>query len=210
MKMMRIAMFVVLAVMMMPFRSWGQDTEVRRDMPADNGGGEPKNEISASVGIPSGFGTVFDLFKVIIEGTVNAIGGHQNTETNFIGTYGLDYHYQVNSWFRPGLKLVYEGLSTKVTDTNNLLVKQYYTTTLSIMPGVQFSYLNRKHVKLYSAVELGVTFLFDNNKPAYSTTLFAVNVTPFGLRAGNEKIFGMMETNLGMDALIKAGVGVRF
>ena len=38
----------------------------------------------------------------------------------------------------------------------------------------------------------------------------AFNLTVIGVRAGNDKIFGVVEANIGMDALIKAGVGVRF
>ena len=172
----------------------------------------PRNEISTSIGTTSAFGSIFDLFKVVIEGVANGLTNNYKTDTKFIGTYGIDYYYQVNSWFRPGAKIVYEGLTTSVYDTTNTLVNHYNTSTLSVMPSVQFSYLNRKYVKLYSGIDLGVGVIFDDNKQgsSTSTTFFAFNATLLGIRVGNDKIFGLVETNIGMDALIKGGFGVRF
>lgn len=171
----------------------------------------PRNEISASIGTVSAFGGIFDLFKVVVEGVGNGLGGNK-TDTKFIGTYGLDYYYQVNSWFRPGAKVVYEGLTTTIYDSTDALVNHYNTSTLSVMASAQFSYLNKKYVKLYSGIDLGVTTVFDDNKKSSSSpsTMVAFNLTVIGVRAGNDKIFGVVEANLGMDALIKAGVGVRF
>jgi len=168
-----------------------------------------RNEISVSVGTISGFGAVFDFFKVLIEGIGNSFS-HKGTDTKFIGTYGIDYYYQVNKWFRPGAKFVYEGLSTTVTDSTGI-VNKYYTSTISLMPSVQFTYLNKKYVKLYSGFDIGITNLSDTNKAnSNSSTILGLNITPIGIRVGNEHVFGVIETNIGMDALIKGGIGVRF
>ena len=171
----------------------------------------PRNEISASIGVVSAFGGVFDFFKVLIEGVGNGIAGNK-TDTKFIGTYGLDYYYQVNKWFRPGAKVVYEGLTTTIRDSTNAIVNHYNTSTLSVMASSQFSYLNKKHVKLYSGIDLGIGTIFDDNKKGSGTTstFCAFNVTVIGIRVGNDNIFGLVETNIGMDALIKAGFGARF
>ncbi|MBO7133932.1 MAG: hypothetical protein J6W06_07230 [Bacteroidales bacterium] len=169
----------------------------------------PRNEISISAGTISGFGAFFDFFKVIFEGIGNGIS-KKNTDTKFIGTYGIDYYYQVNPWFRPGAKFVYEGLKTTVSDSTGI-VNQYNTSTISLMASVQFTYLNKKYVKLYSGIDLGVTNISDNNKnSSVSSTILGANITLIGIRVGNDYIFGVVETNIGMDALIKAGFGVRF
>lgn len=169
----------------------------------------PRNEISVSVGTISLSGAVFDFFKVLFEGIGNSIAGN-GTDTKFIGTYGLDYYYQVNSWFRPGAKFVYEGLTTTITDSTGVINK-YNTSTISLMPSIQFSYLNKKYVKLYSGIDIGVTNFSDNDKnSSFSETILGINVTLIGVRVGNDRIFGVVETNIGMDALIKAGIGVRF
>ena len=159
----------------------------------------PRNEISTSIGTVSAFGGIFDLFKVVIEGVGNGLSKNYRTDTKFI-------------WFRPGAKIVYEGLTTSIYDTTDALVNHYNTSTLSIMPSVQLSYLNRKYVKLYSGIDLGVAVIFDDNKQGSNTssTFFAFNLTVLGVRVGNDRIFGVVETNIGMDALIKGGFGVRF
>lgn len=206
--------FAISALTVMPFFAFGQeqDTVVESKSQKFDYTSAPRNEISTSIGTVSAFGGIFDMFKVVIEGVANGLSKNYRTDTKFIGTYGLDYYYQVNSWCRPGAKVVYEGLTTSVYDTTNVLVNHYNTSTLSIMPSVQFSYLNRKYVKLYSGLDLGVAFIFDDNKQnsSVSSTLFAFNLTVLGVRVGNDRIFGVVETNIGMDALIKGGFGVRF
>ena len=196
--------FSVLALMPYLALAQEQDTmiESKSEVPYDYSLA-PRNEISTSIGTVSAFGGIFDLFKVVIEGVGNGLSKNYRTDTKFIGTYGLDYYYQVNKWFRPGAKIVYEGLTTSIYDTTDALVNHYNTSTLSIMPSVQLSYLNRKYVKLYSGI--------DNKQGSNtSSTFFAFNLTVLGVRVGNDRIFGVVETNIGMDALIKGGFGVRF
>jgi len=208
---------IVAALMLTPIFALGQENDkyLEAEVPNNNSYDyslAPRNEISTSIGTVSAFGGIFDMFKVIIEGVANSLGNNYRTDTKFIGTYGLDYYYQVNKWFRPGTKIVYEGLTTSIYDTTDALVNHYNTSTLSVMPSVQFSYLNRKYVKLYSGIDLGVAVIFDDNKQGSNTssTFFAFNLTVLGVRVGNDRIFGVVETNIGMDALIKGGFGVRF
>ena len=208
--------FAIIALTSLPFAMYGQEndsylTEPDTDAPTYDYRDAPRNEIGASIGVISAFGGVFDFFKVVIEGVGNGIGGNR-TDTKFIGTYGLDYYYQVNKWFRPGAKVVYEGLTTSIYDSTDALINHYNTSTLSVMASSQFSYLNKKHVKLYSGIDLGIGTIFDDNKKGSGTTstFCAFNVTVIGIRVGNDNIFGLVETNIGMDALIKAGFGARF
>ena len=209
----KIIAIAIAAMLAMPFIANGQETDsIAVESKSEVSFAEqPRNEITASIGVISAFGGVFDFFKVVFEGVGNGLAGNK-TDTKFIGTYGVDYYYQVNKWFRPGAKVVYEGLTTTVRDSTNAILNHYNTSTLSIMPSVQFSYLNRKYVKLYSGIDLGVGTIFDDNKQGSGTssTFCAFNLTVIGIRVGNENIYGMVETNIGMDALIKGGFGVRF
>lgn len=209
----KIISIAVIAMMALPFVANGQENdsivvETKSDLTLSS---MPKNEISTSIGVVSAFGGVFDFFKVLVEGVGNGIAGNK-TGTKFIGTYGIDYYYQVNSWFRPGAKVVYEGLTTTIYDSTDVIINHYNTSTLSVMPSVQFSYFNKKHVKLYSGIDLGVGTIFDDNKKGSGkpSVFFAFNVTPIGIRVGNDRIYGLVETNIGMDALIKGGFGIRF
>ena len=205
--------FLMLTVL--SFSALGQENIYLEADSSDNSSSfnidAPRNEISASIGAVSAFGGLFDFFKLIIEGVGNGLAGNR-TDTKFIGTYGLDYYYQVNKWFRPGIKVVYEGLTTSIYDSTDVLINHYNTSTLSVMPSVQFSYLNKKYVKLYSGIDMGVGTIFDDNKKGSnsSSAFFAFNITPIGIRVGNDNIFGLVETNIGMDATIKVGFGARF
>lgn len=177
--------------------------------------GPEGSELSVSVGAPSGVGTIVDLFRFTIEGIAYSFQDNRKAQNKFIGTYGLDYYYQVNSWFRPGIKATYEGVRTTLYDSNNVNINRYYTSMVTVMPSVQFSYLNRRLVKLYSGIDVGIGFFFGNNtnsensSPNLSPSV-AFNITPIGIRVGNEHVFGLVETNIGFDALVKAGFGVRF
>ena len=204
---------LVMTLTAMPFVSSGQDQDSVKNKQTDiylSDITPNSNEISVSAGTVSGFGAVVDVLKIVIEGVGNGIT-HNKADTKFVGTYGIDYYYQVNKWLRPGAKFIYEGLSTTISDSTGTVVNHYYTSTISFMPSVQFSYLNRKYVKMYSGIDLGLTVLFDNNKQnSNSQPLFGFNITLVGIRVGNDRIYGLLETNIGMDALIKAGFGVRF
>jgi len=208
-----ITAIIFLMLTALSLRTFGQEQVY---MEADEGSSysyldAPRNEIGTSIGVVSAFGGLFDMFKLVFEGIGNSLGDNK-VDTRFIGTYGFDYYYQVNSWFRPGAKFVYEGLATSVYDSTDVLLNHYHTSTMSVMPSVEFSYLNKRYVKLYSGIDLGVGVIFDNNKKSSSTpsTFFAFNITPIGVRFGNENIYGMVETNIGVDAMIKAGFGARF
>lgn len=177
----------------------------------------PKHEIAISVGTSSGFGSIVGIFKVIGDGIASGIDKNKDYQTKLTGTYGVDYYYQVNSWFRVGGKAIYEGYNTKVyNDTTRALIDKYNISFVSIMPSVQFSYLNKKLVKLYSGIDLGASFIMVPDKKEDGTrftscqAIFAFNIVPIGIRVGNDRVFGLVETNLGYDAFLKAGIGFRF
>lgn len=197
----------VIALVIFPQFLFSQESEIED---------YPHNEISVSAGTPTGFGSFVGLFKAIGEGIASGIDKNKDFHTKHTGTYGIDYYYQINSWLRVGGKAIYEGYNTTVNDSLGAVVDKYNISFVSVMPSVQFSYLNRKLVKLYSGVDLGASFILCPDKKEDGTpytscqTIFAFNVIPIGIRVGNDKVYGLVETNLGYDAFIKAGIGVRF
>ncbi len=202
----RISIIIVMALVIFPQFLFSQESEMEN---------YPHNEISVSAGTPTGFGSFVGLFKAIGEGIAAGIGKSEY-HTKHTGTYGIDYYYQMNSWLRVGGKAVYEGYNTTVNDTLGVVVDKYNISFVSVMPSVQFSYLNKKLVKLYSGVDLGASFILCPDKKEDGTpytscqAIFAFNIVPIGIRVGNDKVYGLVETNLGYDAFIKAGIGVRF
>lgn len=164
-----------------------------------------------------------------VYGTVGfweSIGGsiaHKKVKTNLYGSYSLQYYHNVKPWCQVGVKATVEASKViHFTDTTTQHVAdQYSMAIVTLMPSVRFTYLNRPWVRLYSGIELGCGYLFDSRDFSSSSAkkgddsekssnfLFAFNVTPIGLEVG-KSFFGLLETNLGYDALVKVGVGYRF
>ncbi|MBR6116690.1 MAG: hypothetical protein IKP93_04355, partial [Paludibacteraceae bacterium] len=140
---------------------------------------------------------------------------------HFFGNYGLQYYCQMNRWCRIGAKANWEMDGYVVNNSSKAdAVRIGYTTnnTVSLVFSTQFTYLNRPKVQLYSGADVGAglhimhTRYDDKSKPAEDNIvpLFAFNLTPIGVAFGSWPVYGYVETNLGYDALIKAGVGVHF
>ena len=166
-----------------------------------------RDEIELYAGTTSfvqGFiGLFVDFFK--------AIGGTQ--ESRRYGTYGVGYAHEFLPWLSVTGKCLYEGYDNLVyTDKEKTtLERKYLTSAITVMPGVRFTYLNRKYVRLYSSIDLGATYMTDNdtkNDPM-SQWIFAFNVTPIGVQAGN-RVYGLAECNVGSDSFFKIGLGVKF
>lgn len=135
------------------------------------------------------------------------------------GNYGLHYYYQVKHWCQVGVKVNSEITKCTIFETNSLDVvsKQEMLTHISLMPSVRFTYLNRPWVRLYSGADLGCGYFLrtptklDPNpeNTIYKRLYFAYNVVPIGIEVGR-KFYGLLETNIGYDSFVKAGIGFRF
>lgn len=169
------------------------------------------NELAVSAGCISGMGSIFGVVSGISDDIASRNDYTQTTKHT--GTYGLDYYHHFNKWLRIGGKFVYEGFNTRVTnDSTGNVVQKSNISLFTLMPSVQFSYLNKRCVKLYSGIDIGATFSLQNIDGAFTNQncIFAINLTLIGIRVGNERIFGLAEANFGYDAFIKAGVGLKF
>lgn len=147
----------------------------------------------------------------------------RKVKLNMYGEYGLQYYYQVKPWCQVGVKALVEGAKvTRYTDTTATHIEtQYRMSIFSVLPSVRFTYLNRQWVRLYSGAEVGCAYIYDsrnflerdssqdNSESKTTPFAFAFNVTPIGVEVG-KGFFGFVETNVGYDALIKAGIGCRF
>lgn len=170
----------------------------------------PHNEYKNDIGITAGFRSMMGLLRNPVSPTIRH---------NPYGNYGLHYYYQVKHWCQVGVKVNSEISKRTIFEENRpyLVSKQDMLTHLSLMPSVRFSYLNRPWVRLYSGVDLGCgyflctpTKLDPNPENTISKRLyFAYDVTPIGVEVGR-KFYGLVETNIGYDSFVKAGIGFRF
>ncbi|MCR5550649.1 MAG: outer membrane beta-barrel protein [Bacteroidales bacterium] len=147
--------------------------------------------------------------------------------------FSVGYHYRVAKWFWLGLSASYAHYTDSQTHLYESGVTgrcQRYFHTLAIMPEVRFSYLNRPHVTLYSALSVGFTQFFgeeecsdvsypENRHPWFSdgingdytpTQFSTFHVTLLGVKAGWRHVFGCIELGAGYKGLGSVGIGYEF
>ncbi len=178
---------------------------------------ENPNSISFNGGAISGFFVFKSLF-----GWIPIAAGHSRT-THYYGNYGIQYYHQMKRWCRLGIRGTWEGDDYDIyTSTKDDAVRKGITTnhTAALMASVQFTYINCEHVQLYSGLDLGIgTYIKDtryeagfddgngNSHPIDAYWLPAFNITPIGVAFGSWRVYGFVETNVGVEAFAKAGIG---
>lgn len=174
-----------------------------------------KHDIALSYGTISGMEMVVGVWIDILD----AIGDHTDN-FEYQGCFSAQYHYQLESWLRVGGKFIWERNRHDIFTDSKKDVKCGYGdhNWTSLLASAQFTYLNKKYVKLYSGIDLGVSALilgdyFDDQNYHKDDTDYSFlpgfNITPFGLTVGNS-LYGTFETNIGFDAFFKVGLGYRF
>lgn len=159
-------------------------------------------------------------------------GGHvpNGAERSYGSTHDVmypiisaSYHYRVTPWFWIGISTNYSYYSKDIYVSNGIFDlrlegnKTYHL--LGIMPEIRFSYLNRPHVTLYSALSAGVDLHIpgkhegdETYKDYYPDPLFysAFQATLFGVKAGGSHWFGSFELGAGYKGIASLGVGYEF
>lgn len=182
-----------------------------------------RHTVSISAGPVSGW---YLMEKVLFGWIVDAASHAQNGQ--LFGAYGLQYHYQCLPWLRSGFKVSWEGEGydicnkSKDSDGNAVYTRKGYAVSqnAALMGSVQFTYLNRAHVQLYSGLDFGVGAYIRDERydegysnsegkthPVTASWLPAFNITPIGVAAGGERVFALAEVNLGYESLVKVGIG---
>lgn len=123
------------------------------------------------------------------------------------------YQYRFNKWFWLGGMVSYQGTyfqrNNSFTEEKIGISRKH---SITIMPAVRFSWVNKKIVTLYSGVALGVSFMFSLNEPGnYSQfqPYIAFQITGVGVEVG-KKWYGFAEVGAGFKGIVCAGFGFRF
>lgn len=124
----------------------------------------------------------------------------------------LGYRFRLLKWLWLGGDITYCGFfgTSRNIYTEEPLYK-YRENSVSFMPSIRFSYLNREHVTLYSGFTSGLRFGVSrtyNEKRVYVRLPF--QLTLFGVSAGSQSWFGFAELGVGYQGFAKAGFGYRF
>ncbi|WP_223609591.1 hypothetical protein [Chryseobacterium sp. OSA05B] len=134
------------------------------------------------------------------------------------------YRYVLTDRIKVGLDLAYSTNKTYYLIENNY-TKDKVTTVVKdqfyiIMPTASYSYIKKGLFDFYGTLSAGVAFnkvkysIKNNNSlslqnPDQSSTLFAYQITPAGLRVG-KKIGGFVEAGFGYKAVLVAGIDYKF
>ena len=162
-----------------------------------------KFEISVSYGASTVYDATYELASAI---TINSITKESNPSSMGVAAIGVAMYSENMKW-RYGVDVVNEffGKTASVSKQN----------ILSVLPKVDYFWLRKEKLGLYSGAAAGVTFVnttyVDKNKKERKDTdsVFGFNVVPIGVRyGGNLSVF--LETNVGMKGIAQGGVAYRF
>ena len=137
-----------------------------------------------------------------IEGLAWLLSLGQTEKMRFIGPFSIEYDYNCKRWLRVGGRFSY--------------LCSYYPGNLPYSHGfitsarMDFTYLNRKKIKLYSGLETGLGIgyhSFLGQGEDFVKPYWAINVCAFGLQAGGDHVFFMTELNLGNIDSFRIGIG---
>ena len=132
--------------------------------------------------------------------------------------FSFNYHYRLTKWLWAGAMVNYAYYKDH-TDYTYQIFNTRWMHCITLMPELRFSYLNRPHVTLYSAVATGVTLFVGHENPSWEiydgqwwklSTFPTFQLTAFGIRAGGERLFGTFETGFGIKGIVSGGIGYAF
>lgn len=129
------------------------------------------------------------------------------------GALGVAYGYQVLKHLQIGVTLNYvrySGSRYDVTMGDRPVAKKSLNY-IGLMPYVRGTWLNRRHVQLYSALNLGMLYMHEKEyeERFYNDMSVTAHLTLLGVSVGR-KVFGFAEYGVGARGFFTVGVGYRF
>jgi hypothetical protein len=132
---------------------------------------------------------------------------------SFYGAAGLEYMRIIKPWLHVGATFSVNPISTYLKGRSGFeFTYNYYLFTL--MPRVDFCYINKGIFSMYSGVQAGASYIFWQDRNGNSTSTdagfsFAYHVNALGIRVGKE-IGAYMEWGFGFRGIVNFGVSGRF
>jgi len=129
------------------------------------------------------------------------------------GIATLEYHRFLTKWLTLGGSVSLNPINTILRTKSDLtLTWSYYV--LNVMPRVNFYYVNKDIVSLYSGVEAGLATILWSDRKGFSASTdmgvaMAFHINAFGIRVGKQ-IGGFMEWGYGFRGVVNFGLSARF
>jgi hypothetical protein len=184
------------------------NTVSAQDLPAT------KNEIRLGYGVLTGPEMVNSLMSMW-----PAIGIHMLLDTirdyrcSFYGVASLEYMRIIKPWLRVGISATVNPISTLLTSKSGFEFSySYYLFTL--MPRVDFYYINKGIFSMYSGIEVGASLILWQDRTGSSVSndtgvRAAFHINAFGVRVGKD-IGAFMEWGYGFRGMVNLGISGRF
>ena len=178
-------------------------------------------EVDISVGLPYGtlfrsaslMGDAFAGFNFISPSDI--VTGDNRT---VLPTFRAEYGYNVLSWLSLGAGANYSyGSYSMLYKEDNSYAWDEWTHLATVTFNVKFYWLNRKWVRMYSGVGVGLGIISTNagaenaeEAATRSTNLLpTIDLRLIGLTVG-QKLYGRFEVGTLSSGLVTAGIGYRF
>jgi hypothetical protein len=135
----------------------------------------------------------------------------RDEDATFTGAFIVGAKFLIGKKVTVGIDGVSEKFTKNVyNDSNDQLMGESDGSYISLIPRLDFYWLNNPGIRLYSGIGVGASFAKQSfNSDKEDKILFAFNATPIGVEAGST-ICVYAETSLGYNGLINAGLRLRF
>lgn len=181
-----------------------------------------RHEVRFEVGDPLGVFFLMNIYgeKNYGQTTEYTFEPNRGLFSSFRATpvFSLNYHYRLTKWLWAGAMVNYAYYKDH-TDYGYNLYESRNQHCITLMPELRFSYFNRPHLTLYSAIAAGTTLFVGHENSSweeYDGQWWKLSVYPtfqltaFGVRAGGEHLFGTFELGAGIKGFASAGIGYAF
>lgn len=171
------------------------------------------NELSISYGRASIPGIAMTLGSVL--GTAFSFGLAKPDQIGSSGALGIEYfHYFNNGRFAVGGLASAEDfriswMQSNGKDENGETIYEpgpiQHSCFIALMPGVKYRWVSREHFGMYSKACGGGCVVPGSDGASFS---WAIQITPIGMEAGNQRVRGFLDLGFGFQGLIMTGVRV--
>jgi len=179
----------------------------------ENTGKTNRNEVRISYGfltMPETANSLMSLWTAI--GINISMDTVTDYNSSFHGIATLEYNRFLNKWLTLGGSMSINPINTIIKTKSDLtLTWSYYV--FNVMPKVNFYYLNKDMVSLYSGAEIGITAIMWSDRQGSTTkndlgVAAAFHLNMFGIRVGKQ-IGGFMEWGFGYRGVVNFGVSAK-